>query len=627
MFTGFDLGNANSLQLLAVGIESWRDGIKDLTTVKALKRLTRHQHSVIEMIDQRMRRSPLINEIVQAFLDTPRLGAKYKLLAAGRYLKEYATVEAEEPRMLVYQNALRAWKDRIPTPVPVDHAERTRQVMLEAKYTAQRDLARRGGGPGTIGGVAESDAYDTSDGEGGIVTAKKSRKSRKSTKNSTIDPPKRKTSQRKKKASFIDQQSEVHETLTQPLGPPPKEALPGMATMPPTWRNPAARTFAKIPSSSSFAIPGGEDTFTTRQKILDEEISRHEHQVEDAKAAEAPSREPSDVPEISSDSSSSDSEDSNCGEKKKTEKNAPKRRRGDEAIGHNVDKEMAVLGEADDSKLVIVFDTRRKSKLNPGNYIPGERVVYDWLELGNTYPDWKSVKDIRRLNKWRRQIMKRNFGKVRNDRPPWIQSEKRLVLDLVAEQLLRKPKLKWNRLANRYNEVQRGVVQKAEEKLLAKGKNNEDILVKDRDSPWRTRGSIYAMSRKWSEIAKLVRDVKQNKKQQDAKHKRKKQNGMKKLPIGHDADTSGDDDEVPEPNSEVSPTLKRKTSTSGSSKTAMKSPSTSPPKQGQAKKRTPISRKRKSEKLEEGEESSDHDASILDVADDEDDNSVPRSSS
>lgn len=161
-FSGFNLESTDALRLLAIAIENWRDGVKDLNTIQALRHLTKHQHSSIEMLSQRMARSPLLTEIINSFLETPRLGAREKFLAAGRDLRDYATAEAEFPEQLVYQDALRAWKDKVPTTLPphirAGHAERVRQVMEEAEMEAQRDLARRGGGPGTMGGIAESDA-------------------------------------------------------------------------------------------------------------------------------------------------------------------------------------------------------------------------------------------------------------------------------------------------------------------------------------------------------------------------------------------------------------------------------------------------------------------------------------
>ncbi|KAF8866350.1 hypothetical protein BDZ45DRAFT_683709 [Acephala macrosclerotiorum] len=392
--------------------------------------------------------------------------------------------------------------------------------MVNAEMEAQRDLARHGRDPGTIGWVVGSDIETTSEDESNRPAAAKKGKTKR--KKSTVKFEKKGTSQPKKKVLFTNQHSET----------------------------------------------------------------------EDAKITEATSREPTVDTCNDNNSDSSASEELDTEEKKKRAVHAPT---------------PAVFGKKGNTKLIIQLDTVMEDKEHEGQYT-SSKVVYNYLEIpGHAHPDWNNKDEIWALNKWRRQIFKRSFRRIRKTRPLWLLSEKKLILDLVVEQLKAKPKLKWKRLANRYNSIQNSVVQQAGEKFLSKGKKKEEVLGENRTAPWRTKGSI------------------------DAKSKHKKKAAEKRLSAdGDDSDarTSGDDKEVPDPNPEPKETTKQKASGTTKSKIATTSPPTSLPGQNSAKKkRTSASRKRKSESLEEDVAGADFDTSIWDAADGRDDGKVPPSSS
>lgn len=146
LFAGFDLADAGSLRCLAVGVEYWRNGGRNFNTVHFLKNLTKAQGSTIQMINYRMENSPLLAEIIDAFLSKPRIGREH-LLAAGRDLRDYANYASLEPKMQDYQIALKVWNDKVPMSLPgnrsAEEVEAIHQRSMETQRM-QKQLTDRG---------------------------------------------------------------------------------------------------------------------------------------------------------------------------------------------------------------------------------------------------------------------------------------------------------------------------------------------------------------------------------------------------------------------------------------------------------------------------------------------------
>ncbi|KAL2063998.1 hypothetical protein VTL71DRAFT_4492 [Oculimacula yallundae] len=190
-----------------------------------------------------------------------------------------------------------------------------------------------------------------------------------------------------------------------------------------------------------------------------------------------------------------------------------KRDQGSFAVpGQTFDRESAKAGQRDPSKYTIIIEYQKKDK--KGKIVPATTIKYEYLKL-NPEPIWDSSETLKHFNQWRLQVFKRGLGKLsdRKERHPWLKSEQDLILDLVRQQLERKSKVKWRRLANSYNNSLRGKVQAKGEKLLSKASKSQ-ATKEARVAPWRTSGSIKAMAAKWTEYKELQAQA--DKKQQAA---------------------------------------------------------------------------------------------------------------
>ncbi|KUJ14883.1 uncharacterized protein LY89DRAFT_735944 [Mollisia scopiformis] len=188
-------------------------------------------------------------------------------------------------------------------------------------------------------------------------------------------------------------------------------------------------------------------------------------------------------------------------------KNAPIRRSGEKAIDDgSFDKTNAVLGIVDHSKLTITLYMQTQDPDRPEEYIRGEKRTYTYLHQN---PDFHDKKDIMTINKWRQQVFSRCLGRIGKSRVPWLKSEKQLVLDLVRQQFQRRSMVKWNKLANTYNEIQDGVMQGVGDDAAA----------------------IHLSARRWTEFVELETAAAKAKTSSDA-----------------DDDDSSDEEEKPDPN-------------------------------------------------------------------------------
>ena len=144
---------------------------------------------------------------------------------------------------------------------------------------------------------------------------------------------------------------------------------------------------------------------------------------------------------------------------------------------------------------------------NPSEMIPGKRVSYDLQEIDDRDFDFDNPDHIKRINVWRRQILGRNFDKQRKTRQFWLELEKEYVVHLARAQLSSSSRIKWNRLANAFNERFQGTTQCTGEKLLSQGRQNFSGLQVERKAPWRTAAAIQGMSVKWGDFRELVREA------------------------------------------------------------------------------------------------------------------------
>ena len=224
-------------------------------------------------------------------------------------------------------------------------------------------------------------------------------------------------------------------------------------------------------------------------------------------------------------------------------KHKPKKQPGDKVIAEGVDRTMAMVGEVDETMMIITFEVERKDK--NGQVVRGQHVTYGYLE-NHVAPDWNSAEDIRGLNHWRRQIYGRNLPSIRKPRELWLQSEKDLVLDIVRDHFETRHYVKWNALANVFNRkmAMAKVVQRAGETFVSSGLRKADALTEDRVAPWRSKQAIMGQcTSRWPEYRELLHkhQLAAND-EDDVDENDDVQNNIDESP------DSGDEDEIPDPN-------------------------------------------------------------------------------
>jgi hypothetical protein len=138
---------------------------------------------------------------------------------------------------------------------------------------------------------------------------------------------------------------------------------------------------------------------------------------------------------------------------------------------------------------VITMNTVRDDPRKKGRTIPGMGVQYSYLEK-HPEPDWKSISDIRKINTWRRDLFKVNFGPRPPDGDPWLKSEVKVAFDLMRQQLKTQERLDWPRLVKDYNQKLAGTVQNIGEELHRPKSGFSSKLTKAREAPFRVHTSI-----------------------------------------------------------------------------------------------------------------------------------------
>jgi hypothetical protein len=109
LFAPFDFENYQSLLRLQPGLWTCLGGGTNLSYGRI--KYTEEEENTIRATAERMKRSPLLHEIIKFFMDFPIYDAPH-LIAVGKQLLQFATVDAEDPALPGYQRAVKAWEDR-----------------------------------------------------------------------------------------------------------------------------------------------------------------------------------------------------------------------------------------------------------------------------------------------------------------------------------------------------------------------------------------------------------------------------------------------------------------------------------------------------------------------------------
>jgi hypothetical protein len=194
----------------------------------------------------------------------------------------------------------------------------------------------------------------------------------------------------------------------------------------------------------------------------------------------------------------------------------------------------------DETKLIMDFKTEKEYPTGSGNWRSDMGTI-----IINRYAhkvDFSDRISVTKLNQWRSQILSRNFSKTHKARAYWLKSEKEQVVKLIEARFTQSTQIHWNKLANTFNNANKGSVQPAGSELLSGGVRVARSIAKDRDAPWRTSASIKHAAMKWPEWVDLS-DLRRWKTKEIADQ----------IDDGEEEDAtpfSEDEDEIPDPNPE-----------------------------------------------------------------------------
>lgn len=180
----------------------------------------------------------------------------------------------------------------------------------------------------------------------------------------------------------------------------------------------------------------------------------------------------------------------------------------------------------------IDYRTRKPDPVNPDEWIES---TYVRNRYGREV-DWTNKASVTRLNTWREQILRRNFSKVRKERPNWTESERDHVERLVRRQLQTRSTIAWHRLANDFNRARYATkgYDRAGERGVAGDRGLTSFHVKgDRHCPWRTSAAIRGQEKNWPGFKRIITQA----------GKRRARGGAGT--VKHD---SSDEEELPDPN-------------------------------------------------------------------------------
>ncbi|TGO07734.1 hypothetical protein BTUL_0250g00050 [Botrytis tulipae] len=132
-------------------------------------------------------------------------------------------------------------------------------------------------------------------------------------------------------------------------------------------------------------------------------------------------------------------------------RHAPKGKRGTRCIDDGtIDRSPAILGKPDFSKLVVRFKTEEIDECS-NELIQGDIEFRYEDESKGIRVDWNDTKSLHALNNWRNQVIRRNIGKVYDNKDFWTVQEQKILTELVRSHLDSKKDIDWAQIAGDYN--------------------------------------------------------------------------------------------------------------------------------------------------------------------------------
>jgi hypothetical protein len=132
-------------------------------------------------------------------------------------------------------------------------------------------------------------------------------------------------------------------------------------------------------------------------------------------------------------------------------------------IQNGVDFSPARLGVEEKWKFHLSIQTKIPDPKTPVQWIDGEPLEYHYLDHDPEALaafDFNNRKNITALSSWRSQHRYRKFPPTRKERAFWLEVECAKITHLITEQLKTSNTIKWKRLANEFNEENRGKIRK-----------------------------------------------------------------------------------------------------------------------------------------------------------------------
>ncbi|TGO31705.1 hypothetical protein BHYA_0428g00050 [Botrytis hyacinthi] len=132
-------------------------------------------------------------------------------------------------------------------------------------------------------------------------------------------------------------------------------------------------------------------------------------------------------------------------------RHAPKGKRGTRCIDDGtIDRSPAVIGKPDPSKLVVRFKTEEIDECS-NKLIRGDIEFQYEDDSKSVRVDWNDTKSLHALNNWRNQVIRRNIGKVYDNKDFWTVQEQKTLTELVRSYLNAKKDIDWAQIASDYN--------------------------------------------------------------------------------------------------------------------------------------------------------------------------------
>ncbi|TGO47303.1 hypothetical protein BCON_0284g00050 [Botryotinia convoluta] len=132
-------------------------------------------------------------------------------------------------------------------------------------------------------------------------------------------------------------------------------------------------------------------------------------------------------------------------------RHAPKGKRGTRCIDDGtIDRSPAILGKPDPSKLIVRFKTEETDE-HSNKLIQGDVEFQYQDDSKSVRVDWNDTKSLHALNNWRNQVIRRNIGKVYDNKDFWTVQEQKILTELVRDYIDAQKDIDWTQIANDYN--------------------------------------------------------------------------------------------------------------------------------------------------------------------------------